>query len=159
VNHFKWLGQAEQDVAAAAALKAAGHHEWACFVALQAAEKAQKAYFYALGMEPPFRQGRDGHDLIKLSGAWPESVRAALPALAQAQTRLNQHAEKTRYPQAGTAGPVLAPHEDYRLDDSEQAIEDARAIVNVCKTLADEAHQFASGLGSVLPSGPVETDL
>jgi HEPN domain-containing protein len=122
-------------------------------VALQAAEKAEKAYFFALGMEAPFQRGKDGHDLIKLSDAWPSSVRAAIPELAEALARLNQHAENTRYPHPGVSkarAPYLAPHEDYEPGDSKQALEDARAVVDVCVNLAAEAKRFADGLGLVL---------
>ncbi len=157
MTHAKWTAQAEHDIRAAEALEAAGHHEWACFTALQAAEKAEKAYFYALGMEPPLQRGREGHDLVKLSDGWPSSVRAAIPTLAEAQTRLNQHAENTRYPHhrgRGSAGTeYLAPHEDYGPADSRQAIEDARGIVGVCLKLAEEAKRFADGLGPVLAVG------
>lgn len=38
-----WLAQAEEDLQAAATLAQAGHHEWACFVWQQAAEKAVRA--------------------------------------------------------------------------------------------------------------------
>lgn len=88
-----------------------------------------------------------------ISDAWPSSVRAAIPELAEALARLNQHAENTRYPHPGVSkarAPYLAPHEDYEPGDSKQALEDARAVVDVCVNLAAEAKRFADGLGSVL---------
>lgn len=38
-----WLAQAERDLAQAESSRRQGHHEWACFAAQQAAEKAVKA--------------------------------------------------------------------------------------------------------------------
>jgi HEPN domain-containing protein len=38
-----WLAQAERDLEVAAVLRGRGTHEWACFAAQQAAEKAAKA--------------------------------------------------------------------------------------------------------------------
>jgi hypothetical protein len=46
--------------------------------------------------------------------------------------------------------PYLAPHEDYGPRGSKQALEDARAVVDVCVNLAAEAKRFADGLGLVL---------
>jgi len=153
VKYSKWVLQARRDLEAATLLAANGFHEWACFVSMQAAEKAEKAYFVALGMEPPFRRGKEGHDLVSLSSGWPDSVKAAEPApkLAEAQARLNQYAENTRYPHAKSGSEdFISPSEDYGRNDSEQAIEDARAVVEVCEKLADEGQRFASKLGEVL---------
>lgn len=92
MKYSKWIFQARGDLEVATVLAANGFHEWACFVSLQAAQKSEKAYFVALGMEPPFRRGNEGHDLVRLSTGWPDSVKEAEPApkLAEAQARLNQ---------------------------------------------------------------------
>jgi HEPN domain-containing protein len=149
-----WILQAKRDLLAAEAMAAQGFHEWCCFLCLQAAEKAEKAYFLALGMEPPFQRGKEGHDLVKLSNAWPDSVKAAAPAprLAAAQTRLNQFSEDTRYPHFARRGKdvYMTPGDDFNYGDSEQALEDARAVVGVCEKLANEAHRFAAKLGEIL---------
>jgi HEPN domain-containing protein len=153
VKYSKWILQARRDLEAATVLAAGGFHEWACFVSPQAAEKAEKAYFVALGMEPPFRRGKEGHDLVSLSSGWPDSVKVAEPAprLAEAQARLNQHAENTRYPHAKSdSEEFISPSEGYGRNDSQQAIDDARAVVEVCTKLADEGQRFASSLGEVL---------
>ena len=153
MKYSKWIFQARHDLEAATVLAAGGFQEWACFVSLQAAEKAEKAYFVALGMEPPFRRGKEGHDLVSLSSGWPDSVKAAEPApkLAEAQARLNQHAENTRYPHAKSdSEEFISPSEGYGGSDSRQAIDDARAVVEVCEKLADEGQRFASNLGEVL---------
>ena len=153
MKYSKWIFQARRDLEAAMNLAANGFHEWACFVSLQAAEKAEKAYFVALGMEPPFRRGKEGHDLVSLSRGWPDSVWAAEPApkLAEAQARLNQHAENTRYPHAKSdSEDFISPSEGYGRIESQQAMDDARAVVDVCEKLADEGQRFASNLGEVL---------
>ncbi|GGM97869.1 hypothetical protein GCM10007092_09440 [Thermus composti] len=46
-----WLLQAEKDLEMAEIAKGAGRHEWACFAAQQAAEKAVKALHLHLGQE------------------------------------------------------------------------------------------------------------
>ena len=152
MNHGKWLSQAERDLAAAEVLHTEGHPEWACFLVGQAAEKVVKAYSYALGMDPPFRQGREGHDLVRLAKAWPASVRAVTLDLAQAQARLTQHAEDARYPRevATRGGEYLAPHEVYGESASAQAIQDARGVMVVCEKLAVEGRRFAETVGVVV---------
>jgi HEPN domain-containing protein len=46
-----WFAQAERDLEQARASQRDGRHEWACFAAQQAAEKAVKALHLALGQE------------------------------------------------------------------------------------------------------------
>lgn len=46
-----WLNQAKQDLEQAQDSRTAGRHEWACFAAQQAAEKAVKALHLARGQE------------------------------------------------------------------------------------------------------------
>ena len=46
-----WLTQAHRDLEQAQDSRAAGRHEWACFAAQQAAEKAVKALHLRLGQE------------------------------------------------------------------------------------------------------------
>lgn len=48
---FDWLKQAVRDLEQAEDCQKAGRHEWACFVAQQAAEKAVKALHLHLGQE------------------------------------------------------------------------------------------------------------
>ena len=113
----------------------------------------EKAYFYALEMEPPFQRGREGHDLVKLSESWPESVRSARPDLAEAQTRLNLFAENTRYPHLRVSSPpndYVSPHEDYGDPQSDLAIKHAEAIMEVCEKLVTAAANFALTLGKAV---------
>ncbi len=46
-----WLKQADYDLELAHLAAGAGRHEWACFAAQQAAEKAVKAVHLSLGQE------------------------------------------------------------------------------------------------------------
>lgn len=46
-----WLRQAEHDLELAGIAARAGRHEWACFAAQQAAEKAVEALHLHLGQE------------------------------------------------------------------------------------------------------------
>lgn len=46
-----WLAQAERDLEFARTAQQVGRHEWACFAARQAAEKAVKAPHLHLGQE------------------------------------------------------------------------------------------------------------
>jgi HEPN domain-containing protein len=46
-----WLAQAERDLEQAEASQRDGRHEWACFAAQQAAEKAVQALHLARGQE------------------------------------------------------------------------------------------------------------
>lgn len=46
-----WLDQAERDLEVAERNRAEGYHEWACFAAQQAAEKAVKAMHQVRGQE------------------------------------------------------------------------------------------------------------
>jgi len=45
----RWLAQALRDLEASKNSARSGFHEWACFQAQQAAEKAVKALFHGLG--------------------------------------------------------------------------------------------------------------
>jgi len=50
-----WLAQAVRDLEQAESSKRESRHEWACFAAEQAAEKAVKALHLAKGQEAPER--------------------------------------------------------------------------------------------------------
>jgi len=64
-RYLDWFRQAEADLAAARDSLAAGHFEWACFTARQAAEKAVKALFLRRGMDAW------GHTITPLMGNLP----------------------------------------------------------------------------------------
>nr|WP_236101971.1 HEPN domain-containing protein [Methylotetracoccus oryzae] len=47
-----WWAQAQRDLEQAADSRTSGRHEWACFAAQQAAEKASRHYIYRWARKP-----------------------------------------------------------------------------------------------------------
>ncbi len=119
-----WFRQSERDLEQARDAQRAGRHEWACFAAHQAAEKAVKALHLHLGQEAW------GHAVARLLEELPAS--AAAPQLLIEQARgLDAYYVPTRYPNGHPEG---APFEHYGPLQSEQAIEHAGAIVEFVRT-------------------------
>ncbi|MGH7342969.1 MAG: HEPN domain-containing protein, partial [Candidatus Rokuibacteriota bacterium] len=117
-----WLTQAQRDVELARHASQGGYHEWGCFAAQQAAEKAVKALVAALNGEAR------GHAIVAMAAALP--AHAALPAgLLDAARRLDRHYIPTRYPNGFDRG---APKDYFTAADSGQAIADAEAILGFC---------------------------
>jgi len=124
----KWVWQARRDVAAAAALHAAGHDEWAVFLAHQAAERALKAFLYLRGTKLIV-----GH-----------AIRALVHKCAQhAPTfevihdagRLDELYRGPRFPDA--FGPEI-PADAATAADAEAAVELARMTVELVDKLGRE---------------------
>ncbi len=114
-----WFRQAVHDLAHARTAAGAGDHDWACFAAQQAAEKALKAFAGRLGGEAW------GHSLLTmvtdLATADPETV-----SLREAAIRLDRYYIPTRYPNGFDAGAPL----DYFLEsDSREAIDHAEQVI------------------------------
>ncbi len=63
-----WMRQAERDLEQARDSRSAGRHEWACFAAQQAAEKAVKSLHLFLGQEAW------GHVVRKLLEELPKAI-------------------------------------------------------------------------------------
>ena len=63
-----WLAQAERDLEQARSSQNEGRHEWACFAAQQAAEKAVKALHLSLGQEAW------GHVVARLLQELPDTL-------------------------------------------------------------------------------------
>ena len=112
-----WLAQARRDLEQAEDSRAAGRHEWACFAAHQAAEKAVKGLHLSLGQEAW------GHVVTRLLRELPVDVPADLVERAQV---LDTFYIPARYPNSHPEG---APFEHYGSLQSQEAIEHARAIV------------------------------
>jgi len=114
-----WFSQALRDLEQAEDSKRAGRHEWACFAALQAAEKAVKALHLRLGQEAR------GHVVARLleelpAGAW-------VPAeLIEKGRVLDDFYVPTRCPNGHPQG---APFEHYGPLQSEEAIRYAGEIL------------------------------
>lgn len=114
-----WLRQAQRDLAQADESRASQRHEWACFAAHQAAEKAVKALHLRHGQEAW------GHVVARLIEQLPDA--AGAPAeLADRGRVLDNFYIPSRYPNAHPAG---APFEHYGPLQSEQAIDHAREIL------------------------------
>ena len=114
-----WLEQAEHDLAHASEAREAGRHDWACFAAQQAAEKAVKALHLAL------RQEAWGHVVARLLSALPPT-HAASEELLDAARSLDNFYIPARYPNGHAEGPAF---EHFGTRQSEQALLHARQIV------------------------------
>ena len=117
-----WLVQADRDLEQARASRREGRHEWACFAAQQAAEKAVKGVHLAKG------QDAWGHVVATLLAELPLAVPAILIEKAQV---LDNFYVATRYVNGHTEG---APFEHYGPLQSGQAIEYAGEIVTFARS-------------------------
>lgn len=116
----RWRSEADQALASAEREAAAGAHNWACFLAEQAAQLGMKALLHGLGLGPW------GHDL-PLLGARAAEAGIQVPAeIRHTLARLGRHDIPPRYPDAHAAGP---PSQHYTEADSRQAAEDARTVL------------------------------
>lgn len=117
-----WLNQATRDIELAGRLQLDGSHEWACFAAHQAAEKAVKAVYYSFGREAW------GHDV---AGLLKDLQDAAAPAdLIEKGRFLDNFYIPTRYPNSHDTG---APYEHYGPLQSEPGIRYAREILEFAR--------------------------
>ena len=114
-----WFDQAVRDLEHAADARGAGRHEWACFAAHQAAEKAVKALHLHCGQEAW------GHVVAKLLRELPARSSAPSALLDRARV-LDTFYIPTRYPNSHAEGP---PFEHYGSLQSEEAIRYAGEIV------------------------------
>ena len=114
-----WLSQALRDLEQARDSKEAERHEWACFAAHQAAEKAVKALHLRRGQEAW------GHVVVRLLRELPVQARAE-DALIERARVLDTFYIPARYPNSHSEG---APFEHYGSLQSEEAIGYAGAIV------------------------------
>jgi len=112
-----WLRQAERDLEQAESSQREGRHEWACFAAHQAAEKAVKATHLAVGQEAW------GHVVSQLLTWLPGDVPALLVDKARV---LDNCYVPARYPNGHPDG---APFEHYGPLQSDTAISHAREIL------------------------------
>jgi HEPN domain-containing protein len=114
-----WFAQAERDLEQAQDSRRAGRHEWACFAAQQAAEKAVKALHLHLGQEAW------GHVVARLLTELPGTV-GVLPGLVDQARVLDTFYIPSRYPNSHPEG---APFEHYGSLQSEEALRHAGAIL------------------------------
>lgn len=114
-----WLRQAERDLEQAEESRRSGKHEWACFAAHQAAEKAVKALHLARGQEAW------GHSVARLLRDLPPEVRVEQQLEGMAHV-LDGYYIPARYPNGHPEG---APFEHYGELQSRQAVDYARQIL------------------------------
>lgn len=114
-----WFAQAERDLELAAEVRRLGRHEWACFAAHQAAEKAVKSLHLHHGQEAW------GHVVARLLAELPPAVNVP-PELIERARVLDNFYVPTRYPNGHPEG---APFEHYGPLQSEEALAHAGAIV------------------------------
>lgn len=112
-----WLAQAERDLEQAEDSRRAGRHEWACFAAHQAAEKAVKGLHLHRGQEAW------GHVVVNLLDELPVSVPPELIEMARV---LDSFYVPSRYPNSHVEG---APFQYYGPLQSEEAIRHAREVL------------------------------
>lgn len=121
---FDWLNQAFRDLEQARDSCQAGRHEWACFAAHQAAEKAVKALHLHL------RQEAWGHVLTMLLLELPEVISAGEDLVEKGRV-LDNFYIPTRYP---NSHPTGAPFEHYGPLQSKEAILYASEIVEFARS-------------------------
>ncbi len=115
-----WFKQAQRDLEQAEDSRRADRHEWACFAAHQAGEKAVKALHLHLGQEAW------GHVVAKLLRDLPTSAGVA-PVLVEQGRVLDTFYIPPRYPNSHPEG---APFEHYGPLQSEEALRFAGAIID-----------------------------
>lgn len=119
-----WLRQAERDLEQAVDSQSSGRHEWACFAAQQAAEKAVKGLHLHSGQEAC------GHVVAKLLDQLPESV-GAPPELIDRARVLDNFYIPSRYPNSHPSG---SPFQHFGPLQSDSALEHARTIIEFVRS-------------------------
>ncbi|MFA4902049.1 MAG: HEPN domain-containing protein [Desulfobaccales bacterium] len=114
-----WFNQALRDLEQAQDSRAAGRHEWACFAAQQAAEKAVKALHLHFGQEAW------GHVIARLLQELPAAVTPPGDLIEKSRV-LDNFYIPARYPNSHPQG---APFEHYGSLQSETAVTYAREII------------------------------
>lgn len=119
-----WFDQAVRDLEQAQDSRASGRHEWACFAAQQAAEKAVKALHLFLGQEAW------GHVVARLLGELPYDIKTPADFVDKARV-LDTFYIPARYPNSHPEGPAF---EHYGPVQSEEAIRYAREIIEFVRS-------------------------
>ncbi len=119
-----WLNQAFRDLEHAEESRAVGRHEWACFAAQQAAEKAVKGLHLHLGQEAW------GHVIARLLVELPASVTVPKDLVEKGRV-LDNFYIPPRYPNSHPEG---APFEHYGPLQSDEAIRHAREITEFVRS-------------------------
>lgn len=118
----RWYRQSVDDLDAATALLTAQKYAQACFYAQQAAEKALKAVWIQLDLDPW------GYSAARLIRELPDTAKPDFTQLLELALGLDKLYIPTRYPDAL---PNLTPSEAYPQREAETAIQAAQTILNV----------------------------
>ncbi|MEM3397545.1 MAG: HEPN domain-containing protein [Nitrososphaerota archaeon] len=113
-----WLESAEADLKHARKSLEINDHNWACFAAQQAAEKALEALIMHVVGEYP-----RGHDLVKLYRMVKGYAEVKVDESKLA--RLSSYYTQARYPNAG----IERPHEELSEELAIEAIEVAEVVM------------------------------
>jgi HEPN domain-containing protein len=120
-EYRRWRREADDALKGARLQADGGLHNWACFLAEQAAQLAVKGLLHGVG------RGAWGHDLVALGEALETALERDLPDhLRSAFQRLSRHHIPARYPDAHPSG---TPGAHYGQDDVRQALEDLAAVL------------------------------
>ncbi len=118
-----WFAQAERDLEHARAARRDGRHEWACFAAQQAAEKAVKALHLHHGQEAW------GHAVARLLAELPATVTVPADLIEKGKV-LDNFYVPTRYPNGHPEG---APFEHFGPIQSDEAVRYAGEILELVR--------------------------
>lgn len=119
------MAQAARDLETARWLAEGRFHEWACFAAQQAAEKALKAVYEARGGVSW------GHSVAGLLRGLLEKAEVPEGIIDDGRT-LDRFYLPARYPNGWEAG---SPQDYYTAEDATDAIDRADRIVRLCQGL------------------------
>ncbi len=122
-----WLRQAQRDLRHAEHSFEDADHEWACFAAQQAAEKALNAVYQKMGAEAR------GHSVTALIGNLPRNLPAGESLLEKAKV-LDKYYIPTRYPNSFERG---IPGEYFTADEAKVAINFARDILDFSREIVE----------------------
>lgn len=121
-----WMRQAERDLGMAEKARESGYHEWACFVAQQAAEKAVKAVYQAKG------GSAIGHGIGFLLRGLKDREIPVPEGIRKAAKSLDSLYILSRYPDGMAEG---TPADHFDREDADDAIRGAGEILRFCKDL------------------------
>jgi HEPN domain-containing protein len=124
----RWLTQAKWDLKAAQDSASAGHFEWACFQAQQAAEKALKSFLYGAGASPLALHSvrRLLAECERLDPKFAEVRRAA---------ELDRYYVSTRYP---NGLPDDVPHDHFTAEAAQQCQSLASSVIAFVERLSEK---------------------
>jgi HEPN domain-containing protein len=117
----RWYSQAVDDAEAASALLEARKYAQACFYAQQAGEKAMKAVWFSLDLDPW------GHSVTRLIRDLTGTVKEEFLPLIDPALALDKLYIPTRYPDALAN---LTPAEAYTQREAESAIQSAQVLLD-----------------------------